>query len=422
MVGNLGSLKAQGLHSSDPFLPISLVAVLSRDLKESAETLGFGGRAVVYRSSAQLETFLPEGDDPLLIPAAGPREALEIMAVGLAQVWIEDGWLARQIIEDEGLGDRFHLLPLEQVADGYVFGAREEEASLLPLVNKALSSLSRQGRLEQLDLKWMGEALPRPADASLLGFFLLMGLVILAGVLLGFLVLNDSWRSRLKKAEEETQRAWKRLRFQEDQAQEMVEEMAVVLSRMADSADPYAEGHSQRVASLAEITARAMGLPQELVRTVRLAGLLHDVGKIKLPQHVFTQRNPLSWQDWTLVKLHPQLGAELLNEVGGLSQVVDIVRYHHERWDGFTGGDYSGYPGLHSGSGIPLGARIVAVADAYDAMTSTRSFRKPLPAQEALRRIRRGSGSQFDPRVVEAFCSLDIEGTEGKILAFPEVS
>ncbi len=169
-----------------------------------------------------------------------------------------------------------------------------------------------------------------------------------------------------------------------------------------DARDSETRGHSERVADLTTGVALEMGFRPDSRewRDLQWGALLHDVGKIAIPDHVLRKPSALSDADWETMRGHPLSGYEILRVVEFLAPAADIVLAHHERYDG------CGYPRGLAGDGIPLGARIFAVADAFDAMTSHRPYRSALPPEEALAEILRHSGSQFDPAVVRAFLSL----------------
>jgi len=153
--------------------------------------------------------------------------------------------------------------------------------------------------------------------------------------------------------------------------------------------------HDRAVARLAQRIALALGFSPQRASQVHLAGLLHDVGKREIPREVLDKPGPLNAEEWRQVKLHPIIGQQIvLGE--GLTEIADWVRAHHERFDG------GGYPDGRMGTEIPLEGRILAVADAYHAMTSQRPYRGPLSPDEAAQELRDEAGGQFDPQVVEA--------------------
>ena len=174
----------------------------------------------------------------------------------------------------------------------------------------------------------------------------------------------------------------------------------LILGKALDYYSPYTRGHSERVASISASIAEALGLPSKEIRKIYWAGILHDVGKIFVPQEIINKPDKLTDEEFELMKQHSVKSYELVKEIKGLEDIAKIVRHHHERWDG------KGYPDGLKGEEAPLGARIIAVADAYDAMTSERPYRRALTPQEALEEIVKGSGTQFDPNIVNAFLKV----------------
>jgi hypothetical protein len=160
--------------------------------------------------------------------------------------------------------------------------------------------------------------------------------------------------------------------------------------------DPYTRAHSERVGILAALVACELGAPATRVDAVRLGGTLHDIGKLAVPTEVLRKNGPLTDEERCVVQLHPADGDSVLRGISVLGEARAAVLHHHERIDG------TGYPYGLSGGRIPEAARIVAVADAFDAMTSTRSYRSARPAAPALAELRRCAGTQFDPMMVEA--------------------
>jgi len=184
--------------------------------------------------------------------------------------------------------------------------------------------------------------------------------------------------------------------------QERIAEMTRTLVessiRYLEAKDPYTALHSERVARIAEAVGREMGLSPEQLLLLRRGALLHDIGKLRIPDSILKKERELASNEWELMRMHPVYGEEMVRPLEAvLGRIGTVVRWHHERWAG------GGYPDGLVGEEIPLLARIVAVADAYEAMTSHRPYRRALSPEEALARIRKESGVQFDPVVVEAF-------------------
>ncbi|MEM7227345.1 MAG: HD domain-containing phosphohydrolase [Planctomycetota bacterium] len=173
------------------------------------------------------------------------------------------------------------------------------------------------------------------------------------------------------------------------------------LTAAIDAKDRYTSGHSQRVAHLTEQLGRSLGLDDRTVRRYRIAGLVHDVGKIGVPESVLTKTGRLDDEEFDAIKKHPEIGHRILRDIPRLDDVLPGVLYHHERWDG------AGYPAGLAGDDIPVVARLIGLADAFDAMSSTRTYRASMSRSEVHAEIRRNAGTQFDPRIVETFLGLD---------------
>lgn len=169
------------------------------------------------------------------------------------------------------------------------------------------------------------------------------------------------------------------------------------LSAAVDAKDSYTHGHSERVTSYAMEMAEYMSLPSDQMDALRVACLLHDLGKIGVPDNVLNKQGSLTREERQVVQQHPSVAGNILRRAPQLDAIIPGVIFHHERWDG------AGYPDGLSGESIPLVARILAVADAFDAMTSDRPYRKGMSIEDALVELRANAGKQFDPRLVEAF-------------------
>ncbi|MEX2186219.1 MAG: HD domain-containing phosphohydrolase [Pirellulales bacterium] len=172
------------------------------------------------------------------------------------------------------------------------------------------------------------------------------------------------------------------------------------LTSAIDAKDPYTCGHSDRVARVAERIAKHLGLDQRTLHTIYLSGLLHDIGKIGINDEVLRKPGPLTPEEFEHIKTHPELGYKILVDLNELDEVLPVVLHHHENWDG------KGYPHGLASEETPLLARIVAVADAFDAMGSDRPYREGMPDEKVDAILRAGGGKQWDPQVVEAFFAV----------------
>lgn len=175
------------------------------------------------------------------------------------------------------------------------------------------------------------------------------------------------------------------------------------LTSAVDAKDAYTCGHSERVALLSRHLAQEAGLNDHQVERVYMAGLLHDVGKIGVPETVLQKTGRLTAEEFELMKKHPEVGARILRDIKQIADIIPGVLHHHERFDG------KGYPSALAGYDIPIMGRIICLADCFDAMTSNRTYRKALPLEVALTEIRRCSGTQFDPALTEAFLRIGVD-------------
>jgi HD-GYP domain-containing protein (c-di-GMP phosphodiesterase class II) len=175
--------------------------------------------------------------------------------------------------------------------------------------------------------------------------------------------------------------------------------MLAAISRALEERDQN-DGHGFRAAALAEPVARRLGWDRDRIELLRFGAPLHDIGKISIRRDVLRKSGPLTAAELDEIRLHPRAGAELVLPIRSAREALPYVLFHHERWDG------SGYPAGLRGRSIPVEARLLAVADAFDAMTSPRPYGRPLDAELALIEIAACSGSQFDPTVAEAFLEV----------------
>jgi putative nucleotidyltransferase with HDIG domain len=198
----------------------------------------------------------------------------------------------------------------------------------------------------------------------------------------------------------------------EERAQRLYRETLASLSNALEAKDAVTSEHTEEVVRLAVAVAAELELDLEAVRTVELGAVLHDIGKVRVPEAILNKPGPLDEAEWAIMRTHPEVGEQIVRPIQSLQAILPIVRHHHERWDG------TGYPDRLSGRGIPVGARIVAVCDAYRAMTEDRPYRSALGPDEARRELEEGSGSQFDPECVAALLrALDRRHATAKVVA-----
>lgn len=173
-----------------------------------------------------------------------------------------------------------------------------------------------------------------------------------------------------------------------------------ILRYTVEAKDPYTKGHSDRVSEYSVLIGKKMGLSEEELHTLKIGGLFHDIGKIGIPDSILLKESKLDDEEYSQVKNHPSIGVHILGNAETFKDIIPIVYHHHERYDG------RGYPGKLKGEEIPLLARIACVADAFDAMTSKRTYRNKLPIEVVTEEIEKNSGTQFDPKIAKDF--LDI--------------
>ena len=164
-----------------------------------------------------------------------------------------------------------------------------------------------------------------------------------------------------------------------------------------DAKDHYTQGHSQKVSAYAALIAEAMNMSDAEIEEIRLGAVLHDIGKVGIPESILNKSGPLNPEEWETMKSHVKFGAKILEPLTPLARIREMVLHHHEFFDG------SGYPEALTGEKIPLGARIIAVADAYDTITSDRTYKKARNATDALAELERCANAQFDGAIVEIF-------------------
>lgn len=190
---------------------------------------------------------------------------------------------------------------------------------------------------------------------------------------------------------------------QQNQLLKLTNESLETVAATIDAKNEYLKGHSKRVAEYSKKIADSMGLSPQDSQTIYFAGLLHDIGKISIPNRILDNTGMLSEEEYTLIKQHSTVGEEILKNMSALPELAQAARWHHERWDG------GGYPDGLRGEEIPLFVRIICLCDAYDAMSSPRSYRRAMSGPEIYRELIRCSGTQFDPKVLDELIEILIK-------------
>jgi len=211
---------------------------------------------------------------------------------------------------------------------------------------------------------------------------------------------NQSFSQRLKQYKSEQQKNLKKAMVLEEIYDSTLENLMTAL----DLRDVETFGHSRTVAKYSRVLAQLLGIKdQSTLDNIRKGALLHDIGKIAIPDSILKKPSSLSKNEWDKIKLHPSIGYGLIKEIKMVKVVGNIILYHHERFDG------NGYPKQLKGKDIPIEARIFALADALDAITSHRPYRKERDFHFARNEIQKNTKTQFDPKIVDAFCSMELE-------------
>jgi HD-GYP domain-containing protein (c-di-GMP phosphodiesterase class II) len=327
------------------------------------------------------------------------------------KVWRADGTLAWASLDASRIGHRFALdsdlgkairgnRAVASVISPKAEGEDAAEARLgfsqLVQVYAPLESADRSRAIGAYEIYANPAALQRIIGSRVRMIWFGVGSVFaVLWLLLALLVRSASRTLRLRTAQlrDRSARLLESYELLEQSALEAVES----LNATVEARDPYTAGHSQRVQQIALAIGEALDLPRSRLEALGLAGLFHDIGKLRVPDAVLTKPGPLSPEEFDLIKRHPDDGADIVGHLGRMRNVLPYIRHHHERWDG------AGYPAGLAGPEIPLEAAIVGLADAWDAMTTERPYSRARTNDEATDEILRARGTQFAPAVVDAF-------------------
>lgn len=210
-------------------------------------------------------------------------------------------------------------------------------------------------------------------------------------------VALESAQAQLMRYADDLRVAFQAERTRRQEIQRAYLETIRMLAAAVEARDPYTGGHLERVTHYAVVVARSLGWASDRLSEAEMGAILHDIGKIGIQDAILRKPGSLTPEEWAHMRTHPEIGTQILRGISFLEPVIPYVRHHHERFDG------KGYPDRLAGEEIPIGGRLIAVADSFDAMTSTRPYRPALSVEVALAELRAAAGTQLDPKIVDAF-------------------
>ena len=379
-----------------------IVPITTKDIaNEKFDPLAFirQNALAVQRSSATIET-VAKLEGKRIVSTISPCEALSLLQGGHVPGWVENHQVALYFLRSLGLENDYLVIPLAETYGEYAIAFAPENKRLAAIFDHGLRHLIDEEQLLFLDKTWFGMVFPRPQmKPSPLFTWLSWG--VLALLLAGLFMLT--WNFLLRR---EVSQATSELQKERSILLAQLKGTVLSFGSAIKEKDNYTGGHCQRVAHYAVETGREIGLTQEELFRLELAALLHDVGKIGIPDHILKKTGLYTDEEYEVMKKHPQRGAAVLMPLTPFSLAAESALFHHERWDGNRDCRFPGYPGQKSGADIPLFARIISIADAFDAMTSKRSYKKNITVKEAIVELRKNKGTQFDPQLVDVFCGV----------------
>lgn len=391
----------------------TIQAIITKKEIEDIDINDLSRMRVIVQAGSITHQIASEKGAQSIITVDQPDKAIELLEDGIGDVWIENNMTALYYLRLRNKDRFFNIEPLEETKGQYGMAVSKNNTMLMNILNKQLYKMEYSGTLAFLDKKWFGMEVGR----SIVKEKIWTGIYILSYIMITILFAILLWTSTLKyklnDKTKELQDANKTIDEERNNIKGLLDDITKILSTVIDYRDAYTGFHSRRVAYVSRKIAEKMELDDSKIFQVYVGALVHDVGKIGIPDSILKKEGQLTDSEYDKIKEHPQIGYEILSIINSYRIIKDIAHYHHERWDGNVQGNFPSYPGLIKGDDIPLAARIVAVADAFDAMISDRPYRRALPLQEVKRRIIEGAGSQFDPCVVRMFIemidNLDLE-------------
>ncbi|MGB9791520.1 MAG: HD domain-containing phosphohydrolase [Thermacetogeniaceae bacterium] len=320
-------------------------------------------------------------------------EALRALAEGRVDAVAANYYTGIYAIEKEGLEKKIKAIGDPFLIINYTFAVKEGNTHLLSIINRGIDKIQASGELEELRDRWFGRRIILSSIIS----YLYSALAGIAGITIFSLVLYIYLRQRIKRATKDLVNANRKIH-------EAYEGTIRAIVKALEKKESRTAIHSLRTNKIANAIGKALGLSREELKTLNWSTLLHDIGKLGVSEQILLKPGPLTAEEYEAVKKHCIYGYEILRDIDYLNQAAEVALYHHERYDG------NGYPFGIRDEEIPLLARICTLADAFEAMTADRPYRKAMTLEEAIEEIKRNSGTQFDPKIVEAFLKLDPKG------------
>lgn len=276
--------------------------------------------------------------------------------------------------------------------------------------------LDSSGKKVLQEIMYTVSAEPKPWETPVFRTYLivvcteiLLSMLISIVIMIFFVIRKNELEKVRSELEDKVSRQTGVLITQQKEIKELYLQTVTALSEAVDAKDRYTSGHSKRVAEYSRMLAAKMGKTKEEQEEIYRAGLLHDIGKIRIPVEIINKASKLTDEEYNIIKIHPVTGYHILRGISGSQLIAICAKYHHERYDG------KGYPNGLAGDKIPEAARILGVADSYDAMTSNRSYRNALPQDVVRREIEKGRGTQFDPHIADIMLEMIDEDKDYKM-------
>lgn len=387
---------------SDPYL-VQEQRIFVNDENQVIQSLADlkNARVVVQegRVSEQIATDLGIAN---LVKVADQHEALDLLALNKVDAVLGNDLAGMYWEQEPGNQGLIKTVGETIKLQNYALAVHKGNTELLQEFNEGLQRISEEGTYEEIQRFWFGQVV---MEKPLLSNTLIRAIFVAAGLTLSVGLLIIAWNRTLTR---QVRKSTADLAAKNEELHQLVEQVIFAFGQAVEVKDEYTRHHSDRVALLARELAQETGADAEKGNHIFQAGMLHDIGKIGISERILNKRGKLALEEYTLIKSHPELGCAILADIPYCynTGIVEMIKHHHERWDG------SGYPDGLKGEQIIFGARILALADAWDAMTSNRAYRPAMSTTRAIEELRRGAGNQFDPDLVEPFIRCVVKDIE----------